>query len=50
MNQYAGYQYKKYDTSGLNHEALTSHRISIRFLIRPLMKTSYIQPSGMAAK
>jgi hypothetical protein len=45
MNQYAGYQYKKYDTSGLNHEALTSHRISIRFLIRPLMKTSVYNPA-----
>lgn len=24
MNQYAGYQYKKYDPSGLNHDAITS--------------------------
>ncbi|PIF46668.1 TonB-dependent receptor-like protein [Chryseobacterium sp. 52] len=24
MNQYAGYQYKKYDTSGINHDAITS--------------------------
>lgn len=24
MNQYAGYQYKKYDTSGLNHDGMTT--------------------------
>jgi len=24
MNQYAGYQYKKYDTSGLNHDGMTA--------------------------